>query len=205
MNTTSARCRRRCGAETPRRSRRSGPTPGPPGWRRARGGRGCARCRSGRRTVCASVILDSQRSSESFLCPISWAVLMPTPPSTPTDSATPILPNQPSPPVEAEPAQVRGGEQVGAQHHAGVLERDVDVGAVAVVLVVLQPLHRLVGRVLPVGAEAQVQHRQQDVEQDRPDPQRHLRRDVPAELVDAPDNGSITNSAVGAISPISHR
>ena len=90
--------------------------------------------------------------------------------------------------VKAEPTQVRGGEQVGAQDHAEVLERDVDVGAVAVVLVVLQPLHHLVGRVLPVGPEEQVEHGQQDVEQDRPDPQRHLRGGMPAEMVQAPDD-----------------
>ena len=89
--------------------------------------------------------------------------------------------------VEAEPAQIRCGEQVGAEDDAGVLERDVDVGAVAVVLVVLEPLHQLVGRVLPVGAELQVQAGQQDVDQDRTDPERRLRRGVPAELVEPPD------------------
>ncbi len=46
-----------------------------------------------------------QRSSESFLCPISWAVLMPTPPRTPTDNATPIFPNQFKPP--SKPSQPR--------------------------------------------------------------------------------------------------
>ncbi len=56
--------------------------------------------------------------------------------------------------VKAEPTEVCGGEQVCAQHHAEVLERDVDVGAVAVVLVILQPVGHLVGRVLPVGPEA---------------------------------------------------
>ncbi|CFR74775.1 Uncharacterised protein [Mycobacterium tuberculosis] len=51
------------------------------------------------------MILDSHRSSESFLCPISWAVLIPTPPSTPTDSATPSLPAQLKAP--SKPSQLR--------------------------------------------------------------------------------------------------
>ena len=51
------------------------------------------------------MIFDSQRSNSSFLWPISWAVLMPTPPRTPTDSASPILAAQPSPP--SKPSQLR--------------------------------------------------------------------------------------------------
>ncbi|SKV10099.1 Uncharacterised protein [Mycobacteroides abscessus subsp. abscessus] len=37
------------------------------------------------------MIFESQRSSSSFLWPISCAVLIPTPPSTPIDAAMPSL------------------------------------------------------------------------------------------------------------------
>ena len=40
---------------------------------------------------------------------------MPTPPSVPTDSAKPILAGQLERPLEAQPAQVRRGEQVSAE------------------------------------------------------------------------------------------
>ena len=89
-------------------------------------------------------------------------------------------------PVVAQPAQVRRGEQVGTEHHAEVLERNEQVSAVAVVLVVLQPLHHVVGRILAVGPESQVKRRQHDVQQDRADPEQHLGCGVPAELVHPP-------------------
>ncbi|SLE18203.1 Uncharacterised protein [Mycobacteroides abscessus subsp. massiliense] len=73
--------------------------------------------------------------------------------------------------VEADPAEVRGGEVVGAQEEARVLERNEDVGAIAVVLVVLQRLHHLIGRVLTVSPEIQVQQRQDHVDQQRADPE----------------------------------
>ena len=36
--------------------------------------------------------MDSQRSWLSFLCPSSWAVLMPIPPMQPIETAMPSLP-----------------------------------------------------------------------------------------------------------------
>jgi hypothetical protein len=60
-------------------------------------------------------------------------------------------------------------------------------------------------RVLTIGAETQIEGGEQEVEQDRTDPERHLRRPVQAHSFKAHTSGSITNSAVGAINPISHR
>ncbi len=88
--------------------------------------------------------------------------------------------------VIAEPTEIGRGEQVGAEDNAEVLERDVDVGAVAVVLVVLQTLHHLLGRVLPVGSVTQIEDRQQKVGQHRPNPEQRLRGGLPAGTVQSP-------------------
>ena len=61
--------RGRCAARTRRSSRRAGCSPGPRASRRGHGGRGCARCRSARRQLCARAILDSHRSCASRLWP----------------------------------------------------------------------------------------------------------------------------------------
>ena len=72
------------------------------------------------------------------LWPSSWAVLIAIPPTTPIVSARPRLSSDREVAARPEPA---------GEDQAGVLDRDEDVGAPAVVAVLLEPLEDAVGRV----------------------------------------------------------
>ena len=87
--------------------------------------------------------------------------------------------------VDAQPTQVVRGEEIARQDQRQVLHRHERVGEIAVVPVVLQLLHHLLGRVLPVRAEEPVGDRDQHVDQDRPDPPQHVRERVETDRVEA--------------------
>ena len=93
---------------------------------------------------------------------------MPMPPMEPIEIARPIFSHSASvSPVTGSPTAIR----YMAPTKRGVLDRQEEVGDPAVVLVVLQRLDHVVGRVRPVEAGPEVDDRDDDQDHDRADPE----------------------------------